>query len=233
MVHSGSRNFGYKIAKHYNKLAQKLCKMWYSNIPEFKGEDGLAFLPIESPEAKEYLDSMNFALSFAQESRARMLAIAFKSLEGALYGYFHNPEVTKKVNIHHNFAAWENHFGKNVIVHRKGATKATKDLEGIIPGSMGTASYIVRGLGNKDSFESCSHGAGRIMSRREAQRKLTIHDVRNAMGNIVFKVGKDRKGRADLSEAPQAYKNIDAVIDAEKDLVEILIKLRPLAVVKG
>jgi len=233
MVHSGSRNFGYKIAKYYNKLAQKLCKMWYSNIPEFKGEGGLAFLPIESSEAKEYMASMNFALSFAQESRARMLAIAFKSLEGALHGYFHNLEATKEVNIHHNFAAWEHHSGKNVIVHRKGATKATKGLEGIIPGSMGTPSYIVRGLGNKDSFESCSHGAGRKMSRSAASKRLTIQDVRNAMGEITFEIGKDRKGRPDLSEAPQAYKDIDEVIEAERDLVEVLIKLKPLAVVKG
>lgn len=233
MVHSGSRNFGYKIAKHYNNTAQKLCKMWYSNIPEFKGEDGLAFLPIETPEAKEYLESMNFALTFARESRERMMLKAFEILSRLLHGYFHNPEATKEVNIHHNFAAWENHSGKNVIVHRKGATKATKGLEGIIPGSMGTASYIVRGLGNKESFESCSHGAGRKMSRAAASKKLSIQDVRTAMGDIAFEIGKDRKGRPDLSEAPQAYKDIDEVIEAEKDLVEVLIKLRPLAVVKG
>lgn len=233
MVHSGSRNFGYKVAKYYNKLAQNLCKRWYSDIPAFKGEDGLAFLPMETPEAKEYMDSMNFALAFAKESRARMMERAFSVFSKLLYGFWNNPEAKREVNIHHNFAAWENHFGQNVIVHRKGATKATLDLSGIIPGSMGTSSYIVRGLGNKNSFESCSHGAGRTMSRGDAKRKLTIHDVRNAMGDIVFEIGKDRKGRPDLSEAPQAYKDIDAVIEAEKDLVEVLIKLRPLAVVKG
>ena len=141
--------------------------------------------------------------------------------------------VQRTVNIHHNFAAWEHHFGKNVVVHRKGATQAKKDQLGIIPGSMGTSSYIVRGLGNRESFESCSHGAGRIMARGKANRTLTMEEVNEAMGDIVFELGVDRKGRPDLSEAPQAYKDIDEVIESEKDLVEVVIKLKPLAVVKG
>ena len=234
MVHSGSRNFGYKIAKYYNALAQKLCKRWYSNIPEFKGEDGLAFLPIETLEAKAYLDSMNYALDFAKESRAHMMNTSINILSKLLKSELSlDLSLGREVNIHHNFAAWENHYGKNVIVHRKGATQARKDQFGIIPGSMGTSSYIVRGLGNSESFESCSHGAGRKLARGKANRTLTMTDVEKAMGDIVFEIGVDRKGNPDLSEAPQAYKDIDEVIDAEKDLVEVVTKLQPLAVIKG
>jgi tRNA-splicing ligase RtcB len=234
MVHSGSRNFGYKIAKHYNVLAQNLCKKWHSAIPPFKGEDGLAFLPMDTHEGREYMESMQFALSFAAENRRRMMDIAIESMSRlSKFALSWDMTIGRQVNIHHNFAAWENHFGKNVIVHRKGATQAKKDQFGIIPGSMGTPSYIVKGLGNRDSFESCSHGAGRVMARGEANRTLTIEAVKEAMGDIVFEIGTDRKGRPDLSEAPQAYKDIDTVINAEKDLVKVVLKLQPLAVVKG
>jgi tRNA-splicing ligase RtcB len=234
MVHSGSRNFGYKIAKHYNTLAQELCKRWHSDIPPFKGEDGLAFFPLETDEAKEYMKSMEFALAFAAESRHRMMNVAIDSMAMLLKGKLGVDMATgRRVNIHHNFAALEHHFGKNVVVHRKGATQARKDQPGIIPGSMGTSSYIVRGLGNRESFESCSHGAGRVMARGQANRTLTMEEVESAMGDIVFEIGTDRKGRPDLSEAPQAYKDIDTVIMAEHDLVEVVTKLQPLAVVKG
>jgi tRNA-splicing ligase RtcB len=119
-------------------------------------------------------------------------------------------------------------------VHRKGATRAGKGLEGIIPGSMGTSSYIVRGLGNPDSFQSCSHGAGRIMGRNEANRRLTYDQVKQSMKGIVFDTWpRGRKGKIDLGEAPAAYKDIDAVIDAQQDLVAVTVKLRPLGVVKG
>jgi tRNA-splicing ligase RtcB len=233
MVHSGSRNFGLKIAKYYNDVAVKLCDMWYSAVPT-KGQDGLAFLPMETPEAKEYMESMNFALDFAQENRRRMMNVAIESLSLLLKGKMGvDMALGHSVNIHHNFAAWEHHFGKNVIVHRKGATQAKKGQLGIIPGSMGTASYIVRGLGNRESFESCSHGAGRVMARGVANKTLTMDQVESAMGDIVFEIGTDRKGRPDLSEAPQAYKDIDEVIESEKDLVEVVTKLEPLAVVKG
>ena len=143
-----------------------------------------------------------------------------------------------QVNIHHNYAALESHFGKNVWVHRKGATSAKQDETGIIPGSMGTSSYIVKGLGNTESFMSCSHGAGRAMGRMQATRTLIPEECDKAMHGIVYdrwskvKRGKT-KGMYDLSEAPQAYKNIDAVIEAEQDLIQPIVKLRPLGVVKG
>jgi len=139
MVHSGSRNFGYKIAKVYNKLAQKLCTRWYSNIPIFKGEDGLAFLPIETEEAKEYMTAMNYALDFAYANRRVMLNKIKEAFIDVIECEF-EPEI----NIHHNYATWENHFGTNVIIHRKGATSARLGEIGIIPGSQGTSSYIVK-----------------------------------------------------------------------------------------
>ena len=142
-------------------------------------------------------------------------------------------KTVQSIDIHHNYATWENHFGKNVLVHRKGATLARKGVMGIIPGLMGTSSYIVEGLGNPDSFNSCSHGAGRVMGRNDASRSLSKSDCDNDMDGIVFGGwGTDRKGRIDLSEAPQAYKDIDAVIEAELDLIKPLVKLRPLGVVK-
>jgi len=229
MLHSGSRNFGYRIAKEYNEKAQKLCRMWYSDIPPFKGEDGLAFLPIGTKEAREYIEAMNYALRFALESRLRMMAELLRNAE--IEGISQDGDI---INIHHNFAAIENHFGKNVWVHRKGATKAAEGQLGIIPGSMGTSSYIVRGLGNAESFMSCSHGAGRHCGRAEFSRNNTVEQCDAMMEGIVFDGwGKNRKGRPDLSEAPAAYKDIDKVIADESDLVEEVVKLRPLGVVKG
>ena len=138
------------------------------------------------------------------------------------------------IDIHHNYCAVENHFGREVLVHRKGATSAMKGQTGIIPGSMGSASYIVRGRGNPESFMSSSHGAGRCMGRNQACRSLSVEECNKAMAGIVHgQWSRDRKGHLDLSEAPQAYKDIDEVMAAQSDLVEVLVKLQPLGVVKG
>lgn len=229
MLHSGSRNFGYRVAKEYNKRAQALCEMWHSDIPKYTGEDGLAFLPIGTPDAREYILAMNYALKFAHANRAAMMTV-LKEVVAARLGCSFNAEV----NIHHNFAAQETHFGQNVWVHRKGATRARVNEAGIIPGSMGTASYIVEGLGNRDSFGSCSHGAGRNVGRAEFSRTHSQEECDASMEGIVFGGwSKDRKGRLDLSEAPGAYKDIDEVIEAQTDLVKVLVKLRPLGVMKG
>lgn len=226
MVHSGSRNFGLKIAKHYNKVAQELCTMWYSNIPPIKGEDGLAFLPTDSAEAKEYIEAMNFALKFAKESRKKMMS-DICSCAYEVLGC--KPE--EEINIHHNYAALENHFGNNVWIHRKGATSAKLGELGIIPGSQGTASYITKGKGNIDSFMSCSHGAGRKMSRTKAQGELNLETEIKKLDDLGIVHGIRTK--KDLDEAAGAYKNIDIVMEEQKDLVDIVVKLEPLAVIKA
>jgi tRNA-splicing ligase RtcB len=141
----------------------------------------------------------------------------------------YNPMFESMINIAHNYVSLENHFGKNVWVHRKGATLARKGTIGIIPGSMGTSSYIVEGLGNPESFESCSHGAGRRMGRKEAIRTLNLEEEQAKMENVL---GKPRT-QEDLEEAPGAYKDITTVMDNQKDLVKILVELKPLAVIKG
>ena len=229
MLHSGSRNFGYRIAKEYNGKAQAFCTRWHPAIGPFKGDDGLAFLPLESSESGQYVKAMQFALEFARANRAAMMARFQEVVHDALDCSFDEP-----IDIHHNYAAVERHFGKDVWVHRKGATSAKKGELGIVPGSMGTASYIVRGLGNRESFESCSHGAGRNSGRAEYSRTHTVRECNAAMAGIVFGGwGTDRKGRPDVSEAPGAYKDIDEVISAELDLIDVVVGLRPLGVIKG
>lgn len=235
MIHSGSRNLGYKIANYYHKLAVKLNEQWHTDLPS----KDLAFLPADSKPGQDYIRDMNFALAYALENRRRMMACFKKAVSDFLDG---KAEFIREVNIHHNYASLENHFGQNVWVHRKGATSAKKGEVGIIPGSMGTPSYIVQGLGAADSFMSCSHGAGRILGRGEASRNLTIEDCDAAMSGIVFDrwskfngrhKKKHDKPRYDLSEAPLAYKNIEDVIASELDLITPLVKLRPIGVVKG
>lgn len=230
MIHSGSRHLGNVIARFHHKIAQELNQRWHAQLPS----QDLAFLPADSDEGQRYIDDMNLALSYAKENRRRIM----NRFMDAMSEVFTDAAYETPVNIHHNYAALENHFGANVWVHRKGATAARAGETGIIPGSMGTPSYIVEGLGNPDSFMSCSHGAGRVMGRKEASRKLTPETCDQAMEGIVYdrwnkiRRGKD-KGMLDLGEAPQAYKNIDAVIEAELDLIRPKVKLRPLAVIKG
>jgi len=220
MVHSGSRNFGYKIAEHYNNIAKELNKK-LKLVPPKQDLDGLY---IDSQEGQEYFQAMNYALEFAAENRRQLLRDfynIFKEETGS-------NKILKEVSIHHNYAAIEKHFGEEVIVHRKGATRAGLGEFGIIPGSMGTPSYIVEGLGNDESFHSCSHGAGRVMSRRQANRTIDREEAEKAMEGIVYKGFKK-----DLSEAPMAYKDIEEVMDNQKDLVKRVVKLTPLGVIKG
>jgi tRNA-splicing ligase RtcB len=226
MIHSGSRNLGKQIGEHYHKKAVELCEKWHVSLPH----KDLAFFPADSDIGVEYMTAMNFALEFAKENRNLMMRRFLFAVSRVLGSV----KIKDKVNIHHNYASLENHFGQNVWVHRKGATSAKKGQFGIIPGSMGTPSYIVEGLENTESFMSCSHGAGRRMGRLQASRELTIEDANKAMGDIQFSGwGKNRKGETDLGEAPQAYKDIDEVIEAQNDLVKVLVKLWPVGVVKG
>jgi len=223
MVHSGSRNLGNKVAEHYNKIAVELNGRWHSSVP---AENKLAFLPIESQEAKKYMEEMIFCLEFAKANRALMMSDIkniFHDITGA--------SPVQEINIHHNYAAWENHFGKNVIVHRKGATSARKDEFGIIPGSQGTKSYIVKGKGVPESFMSCSHGSGRRIGRKEARRVLNLEEEQRRLNEkgILHSI----RSQEDLDEAAGAYKNIDEVMENQKDLVDIVVELTPLGVVKG
>ncbi len=226
MLHSGSRNFGYRIAEHHSRVAAEMQ-------PEL---GDLAYLDIESEEGDAYIREMRMAMMYAFENRARMM----RTLKEAVVDTLKEVDFTAEYNIHHNYAAPEVHFGRAVWVHRKGATSAKQGETGIIPGSMGTHSYIVRGCGNADSMHSCAHGAGRVMGRMAASRTLTREECDRAMGNVVFggwhpmrRRGKKGQGLLDLSEAPQAYKDIDEVIRASVDLVEPLVRLRPLGVLKG
>lgn len=230
LIHTGSRNLGKQLADYYHNLAVENCKRWYSNLPS----EDYAFLPVDSDLGRAYLRDMEFALSYALENRRR---IAYK-MQTILREYFPDLQICFDYDIHHNYAALESHYGENVWVHRKGATSAKKDEICIIPGSMGTASYLCLGLGNPESFMSCSHGAGRKMSRSAASTTLTEEECNQAMEGIVCERWSRvrygfRKGQLDLSEAPGAYKDIEQVIRDEDDLVKPLVRLMPLCNLKG
>ena len=227
MIHSGSRNFGMQIADEYNKIATVLCQRWHSNIPKIKGQEGLAFLPIETKEGKDYFEAMKFAGFFAKESRLRMM----KVVEECIFEVTSGQRISERYDVAHNYARFEHHFGKDVIVHRKGATSAKLGELGIIPGSQGTCSYIVEGLGNEESFSSCSHGAGRKMSRGVARKILNLEEEKKKLDDkgIVHAI----RNSSDLDEASSAYKDIDVVMENQKDIVKIVHKLTPLGVIKG
>jgi len=225
MIHSGSRNLGKQVADHYNKTAKELNAKWQSSIPK---EYDLAFLPIDTEEGRAYIREMNYCVEFALANRKLMMRRCLEAFEN-VFGY---PLAYEPIiNIAHNYARMENHFGENVMIHRKGATLATKDTIGIIPGSQGTKSYIVRGKGNPESFNSCSHGAGRKMGRKEAERSLDLETEVKRLNDLG--VLHAIRGKKDLDEAPGAYKSIDEVMKNQEDLVEILVELTPLAVIKG
>ena len=224
MVHSGSRNLGFKVANHYNRLAMELNKRWGSKIPS---NWQLAYLPIDSQAGQTYLHEMRYCVDFAYANRKMMMERIKDAVLAVAPPVFFEP----MLNIAHNYAAMETHFKKNVMVHRKGATRAQEGEIGIIPGSQGTPSYIVRGLGNRESFESCAHGAGRKMGRKQAQRQLSLDQEKKRLDDqgIIHAL----RSVGDLEEAAGAYKDIDQVIDNQLDLVEVLVELRPLAVIKG
>lgn len=224
MIHSGSRNLGYKVAKHYNKVAEELCIKWKQD-EVVKNE--LAFLSKGTLEFDEYLKEMNLCLDFAQANREQMADV----IKAEFQKVFNAIEFLEEINIHHNYAALEHHYGINVYVHRKGATLAREKTTGIIPGSQGANSYVVQGLGNEASLYSCSHGAGRKMSRKKAIEALNLQTEQKALDDrgILHSL----KNKQSLDEAPSAYKDIDTVMEEQKDLVKILVRLEPLAVVKG
>lgn len=223
MVHSGSRNLGKQMAEHYDRLAKdENCRSGSPVPPEW----GLAHLATDSGLGEEYLEVMGFCLRFAKENR-RLMA---ETVRGAIERRFPGVEMADETDIHHNYAAAEEHFGERVVVHRKGAVRAEGTV--LVPGSMGTASYVCRGLANPESFLSCSHGAGRVMGRKAAMRAFpreqVIAELREA-GVRIFKAKKH-----DLAEeAPAAYKDIEDVMRYQSDLVEPVVRLTPIGVLKG
>lgn len=225
MVHSGSRNIGFKAAAYYNKLATQLNERWKTGVPK---EWQLAFLPIDSDEGAQYLREMNYCIKFALANRKLMIERVKEALESVITGGI---KYEPLINIPHNYAAVEKHFGHNVVVHRKGATRAQDGETGIIPGSQGTKSYIVKGKGNRESFTSCSHGAGRKLGRNQAINTLSFNEEKEKLDRLG--IIHALRSKSSLDEAPGAYKDIDMVMRNQEDLVEIIVELSPLAVVKG
>ena len=224
MIHSGSRNLGKQVGDYYNKIATTLNARWYSNVsPDIH----LPFLARGSKEFEMYWREMRYCIDFALCNRKLMMERIEEVLADSLPGIEFEP----MINIAHNYAAVEHHFGHDVIVHRKGATLAREGVIGIIPGSQGTASYIVEGLGNPDSFCSCSHGAGRVLSRSMAIKTLNLQQevAQLEAKGIVHAI----RSQEDMQEASGAYKDIEEVIANEADLVKVKTRLLPVAVIKG
>ena len=224
MIHSGSRNLGARVGEHYNNIARDLNEKWHSVV---KPELRLSFLPRGTKEFEMYWNEMRFCIDFAFCNRRLMMQRIEEVIVDALPGIEFEP----MINIAHNYAAFEHHYGEDVIVHRKGATLAREGIVGIIPGSQGTASYIVEGLGNPESFCSCSHGAGRVMSRTAAIKTL---DMAAEVAQLEAKgIVHAIRCQDDMQEASGAYKDIETVIKNELDLVKIKTRLLPIAVIKG
>lgn len=221
VLHSGSRGIGNQLAKVHIDQAKKLAKQWFIPLED----PDLAYLVQGTPEFGAYIKDMLWAQDYAMANRDQMMDETLRSL-GELMPF----SELRRVNCHHNFTAMENHHKQNFWVTRKGAIKADTGDEGVIPGSMGTRSYIVRGLGNPASYNSCSHGAGRRMSRGTARKELTPEALTEAMGDRVW--NSDR-AKALVDESPLAYKDIDTVMEAQKDLVEIEHTLRQVFNYKG
>ena len=223
MLHSGSRGIGNSIGSYFIERAKEHMRRWFINLPDAD----LAYLPEGTNDFDDYVEAVGWAQDFAMANRQIMLRATVQALYRALGREAAKPEI-EAVNCHHNYVARENHFGQNVLVTRKGAVRARDGDLGIIPGSMGACSFIVRGKGNPESFHSCSHGAGRKMSRRAARKAFTLADHEAATAGV-----ECRKDEGVIDETPGAYKDIDAVMAAQRDLVEVLHMLRQVICIKG
>lgn len=222
MLHSGSRGVGNAVGTFFIELAKKDMRKWHINLPD----ENLAYFPEGTDHFDDYVEAVGWAQDFAALNRRMMMTNVIAALRGQIAKPF-DAEL-EAVNCHHNYVTREHHFGENVLITRKGAVRAAKGVLGIIPGSMGAKSFIVRGLGNPDSFDSCSHGAGRIMSRTQAKKLVTLDE------HIADTAGVEcRKDQGVLDETPKAYKPIEAVMAAQADLVEIVHTLKQVVCVKG
>jgi tRNA-splicing ligase RtcB len=224
MIHSGSRHVGTVICDAYHKIALDTNERYYSPLPDKE----LAFLPEESNAGQDYIKLMNFCISFSFCNRLILLKQLILILQEHLkVNKFNSIDSKALINIHHNYATKEEFKNGPHWIHRKGATSARLDKLGIIPGSMGTCSYIVKGKGNEQSIFSCSHGAGRVYSRTQAKATITRENFEKSMEKVLHSENMP------LDEAPEAYKNIDTVMKQQKDLVSIVDKLTPIAVAKS
>jgi tRNA-splicing ligase RtcB len=221
MLHSGSRGVGNRFGSYFIERAKQEMRRWFINLPD----QDLAYFPEGSDGFGDYFKAVSWAQKYARANREAMM----DAVLGVLKARFPDLAVTEEaVNCHHNYVTRERHFGKDVYVTRKGAVRAGEGELGIIPGSMGARSFIVRGKGNRDSFCTCSHGAGRAMSRNEAKRRFTVEDHARATEGV-----ECRKDAGVIDETPMAYKDIDAVMAAQSDLVDIVHTLRQVVCVKG
>ena len=222
MLHSGSRGVGNAIGSHFIALAKEDMRHWMINLPDQE----LAYFPEGTEHFDDYVEAVEWAQSYAQLNREIMMRNVFAAARRAIAKPFEAH--VEAVNCHHNYVSREHHFGHDILVTRKGAVRARKGELGIIPGSMGARSFIVRGLGNAESFQSCSHGAGRRMSRTEARKRFSLEDHAAATAGV-----ECRKDADVIDETPAAYKDIDAVMEAQKDLVEVVHTLKQIVCVKG
>ncbi len=222
MLHSGSRGVGNAIGSYFIELAKEDMRTWMVNLPD----QDLAYLPEGTAHFDEYVEAVEWAQDFARANREVMMQAVMEALRKVIAKPF--DAYVEAVNCHHNYVAREHHFGEDILVTRKGAVSARRGELGIIPGSMGARSFIVRGLGNAESFESCSHGAGRKMSRTEARKRFTLAEHRAATADV-----ECRKDEKVIDETPAAYKDIDAVMAAQSDLVEVVHTLKQAVCVKG
>lgn len=222
MLHSGSRGVGNAIGNLFIELAQADMRQHLANLPD----KDLAYFEEGSRHFADYVEAVEWAQDYARQNRELMMLAVVGAARKALGKPFEAS--LEAVNCHHNYVQREQHFGREVLVTRKGAVSAQKGQLGIIPGSMGAKSFIVRGLGNEESFCSCSHGAGRVMSRTKAKSRFTVEDQRRATAHV-----ECRKDKEVIDEIPMAYKDIDAVMRAQQDLVEVVHTLRQLVCVKG
>ncbi|MGI4717016.1 MAG: RtcB family protein [Janthinobacterium lividum] len=222
MLHSGSRGVGNAIGTHFIELARQDMRRHQVNLPD----QDLAYLKEGTAHYDDYVEAVGWAQKFARINREVMMHNVIHAMRGAIPTPF--DAHVEAVNCHHNYVQKEKHFGKDVLVTRKGAVSAREGELGIIPGSMGAKSFIVRGKGNPESFNSCSHGAGRVMSRTEAKRRFTRADMERVLQGV-----ESRKDEGVIDEIPMAYKDIDAVMHAQRDLVEVVHTLKQVVCVKG
>lgn len=230
MIHSGSRHLGKAICDYFHNKARELNEKWYSMVPDYYR---LAFLPVHSEEGKQYINWMQLALDYAFENREHMMNNVCNIIKEQIEKHTElKVEFTDKINCHHNYAALENHYEANVWVHRKGATRVREGEMAVIPGAMGSYSYVVKGKGNKETFCTSSHGAGRCYSRSGAMAAFSTEKVMLDLKEQGVILGKRKKNDV-AEECRFAYKDIDEVMEQQKDMVTPVRKLKTVGVVKG